>query len=355
MPLASAIGTSARRTPPMEGSGTPRAFARTSAGRSIELTPSPSQFVMSPRLRGVESTVDPVRAYVSIGKNIQGHRSLPSFKHADDDQPESPSVSPVRDQNDYFTDHDLSAIIDEVIAPLTPQQEQLPFHERIARKAQNTSLKKEAMRERAILAEMNQLRDKPKISKHAESQEMTVPFHVRTAMRAEQRKKDLEEAQRARQMERDLEVEKYSFKPKITKRGKLSPGTTKRAEQKQTKQLLSTSQQQMIDDLSECVFTPEINKRSSKLAQNRKVPVVDPNYTHADSLMDRSQQSRVKNFLRNQKEYDDMNPHTPAISKFAAGLELRDNVIDHLYTPNGYAEQLINAKITPTRVGWLSP
>ena len=331
--------------------------------------PPPSRVAGASSLRGVGL------GSVSVGTRLQGHRSLPSFTTGRHDaeteamdfvQASRSDVSPPRTGLaaalsprgppalstpsalrssggargglyhptwECNGDEDAEGAEEEDTGP--------QVHEKLLEKGRLLREKKEALREAATRKELAMCKEKPSISKNAQSKQYTNSIYERTMQRAEQKKRDRAAAVEAATLAEEEEAKTYSFKPQITKRGKLSTGRAKDAgavDVQRTRQLKmqSVHQQQVTEELKECCFSPEINARSAKLAARQaktKGHQSGPSYTHADSLMERSQVARVKTYLKHADETEEMQPHNPCISQYAARMRLDESVTDRLYRP----------------------
>eukprot|EP00754_Rhynchopus_humris_P050108 Rhum_TRINITY_DN8762_c0_g2::Rhum_TRINITY_DN8762_c0_g2_i1::g.29432::m.29432 len=344
----------------------------------VPRTVAPHDGPPPPRAAGASSLLGVGLGSVSVGTRLQGHRSLPSFTTSRHDaeteamdfvQAGRSDVSPPRTG--------LAA----ALSPRTPPARSTPsalrsgggggsgakgglyhptwecdddedregeeeeagpqVHEKLLEKGRLLREKKEALREAATRKELAMCKEKPSISKNAQGKQYTNSIYERTMQRAEQKKRDRAAAVEAATLAEEEEARTYSFKPQITKRGKLSTGRAKDAgavDVQRTRQLKmqSVHQQQVTEELKECCFSPEINARSAKLAARQaktKGHQSGPSYTHADSLMERSQVARVKTYLKHADETEEMQPHNPCISQYAARLRLDESVTDRLYRP----------------------
>ena len=313
----------------------------------------------------------------AIGTQLKGHRALPSFSaqgapprspRYDSDYASDMSLSPARVHHPSQRSAQQHATRRRVLSPLQKQQRPMfgeeegpapEIHEVLLEKGRLVQERKEALKEEAARKELGKLKEKPTISKTAQKTNFKEGIYERTKQRMEQRKKDLEAAKAAASVIEEENVKQYTFSPTITRRGKMSSSKARdhaapEALRSKAVKLQTQQQQQATDELVECVFTPEINKRSAKLAMRQakaKGNQSGPRFIHADSLMERSQEARVKTYLKSVDEMEQMNPHNPCISKFAANFPLPDTVTDRLYQTPPYSRRGPSGSAA---TGWLS-
>eukprot|EP01062_Namystynia_karyoxenos_P070527 TRINITY_DN658_c4_g1_i1.p1 TRINITY_DN658_c4_g1~~TRINITY_DN658_c4_g1_i1.p1 ORF type:complete len:434 (+),score=131.01 TRINITY_DN658_c4_g1_i1:80-1303(+) len=201
-----------------------------------------------------------------------------------------------------------------------------PVHEVLIQKGKLYNQRREALQEEARRQEQLGLQSKPKISRRAQDKVYSLGIVERTYQRAAQRQRDLEQARLAAAQAEADEAARYTFRPRITRRGRAATGRAASAgavDRRRPKR--RAADEPSPEDLAECNFHPLINARSEELAerQRRRLGVPQhsgPSYTHWDSLLERHKMARLEAARKWREQEEEAQPHQPKISQYAASL-----------------------------------
>eukprot|EP01062_Namystynia_karyoxenos_P081575 TRINITY_DN899_c0_g4_i2.p1 TRINITY_DN899_c0_g4~~TRINITY_DN899_c0_g4_i2.p1 ORF type:complete len:673 (+),score=253.22 TRINITY_DN899_c0_g4_i2:87-2021(+) len=249
-------------------------------------------------------------------------------------QRDMPSIAPPQEGDDSgggeFSEEGEEA------AAGSPQQRgrggsaERPVHEQLLEKGRVYTQRKEALREAAIRRELRGMRPRPSISSAAASKHPTKPLPDRFQEREEDRQRRRAEARQLAEQDEP----RYSFRPHITKRAKLSAPMVQTSSgndpwrNKKEQRLEEIKNRLRVAEIAEVRPAPHINERSERLVERRRRreealhgPSRGPQYTHADSLLERDRLSKLQLWEKYQQELLDQQPGNPKITPFAAAID----------------------------------
>eukprot|EP00756_Hemistasia_phaeocysticola_P053172 Hpha_TRINITY_DN2859_c0_g1::TRINITY_DN2859_c0_g1_i1::g.171331::m.171331 len=260
-----------------------------------------------------------------IAGNGSRQRSLPSFYVGHGGSPEPPPAnSPIALDSDSESDDSTGTRPGPLVDPRSPSAHPPePVHETLLRKGREYLQRREALQEEARRAELNKLRAKPQISRYASQKNPSAPIVQRCLSHAADRQWELDQARAAAIDAEEAQLQAFTFHPQITRRGRNATGRAHSVGAGDRRRIAKRKEEEKgpsAEDLAECNFAPQINKRSVLLAERQRkrlgVPRESgPHYTHADSLWERDHIARLRTAAKIMEDHGKNCPFSPEISK----------------------------------------
>ncbi|CUG91368.1 Hypothetical protein, putative [Bodo saltans] len=220
----------------------------------------------------------------------------------------------------------------------SPSLSTTPIHERLLQRGQLYDQRLEALREKAIHAEVRRCRSVPRISSMGHAIQRESAIEVRLANVAEEKKQvGLFNIQIMEKRERGI-IEKW-FHPQISAKGKRSTGKAKKEQQKLLHETWEYKRQQRIEELRKEKIVkelgdlrgmPDIDPRSELLAARRREKEGLAGYTHLEAMLERDRLAKLARWEEQQRAAQLATVASPKITTFAATMKRPGDVADRL-------------------------
>lgn len=275
---------------------------------------------------------------------LETQRSTPSFAHGSNDVAASMAVDvlamslPVGLRGLQESNGEFSS------APAVRRA--VPIHDDLIAKGQLYEQRREALQEKAIQEQLKTVTKSPRISADAKALRRDEPFENR--FRRLEREKVEKQRHTIHKLEKEDDVfSRYSFKPKISNRGRRATSRLTLHDQhdawsrRREERLEALRAQKIIADLADVRDGPDINPTSQHLALRRREQQGLSGLSHIDAMIERDRLQKLAAWERSQMS-DGQQNWNPKITAFAAAMTPRDDhrdVFERLYDQTFQADE----------------
>lgn len=240
-------------------------------------------------------------------KWLQGQRGTPSFQQQTQVVPKEPT--PGASPRPTFVAHAVPQ------PNTTMSRNGATVYDDLIEKGRLYEQKREQKREEKIRKEVQELRPAPKVSAMATAINRDEPIEIRF-MKLENERRILAEYDKKKILSMDeKEHQKNTFHPKISKKGKRATSRTSADntvwQQKKEEQLENLRIKKITQEMADVRGTPEIDERSARLAEKKKVKEGLSGYSHLDTMLERDRLARLATWERQQNEIRQSQPGNP--------------------------------------------